>query len=56
MRAEMHFRFRCYRTPLFVTGYGQAILPRDRPTWEACSKPFHPDELTERIAQKINSD
>ena len=41
---------------LFVTGYGKAILPRDRPTWEACSKPFHPDELTERLAQKINSD
>ena len=41
---------------LFVTGYGKAILPRDRPTWEACSKPFHPDELTKRLAQKVNSD
>ena len=41
---------------LFVTGYGKAILPQDRPTWEACSKPFNPDELTERLAQKINSD
>ena len=41
---------------LFVTGYGEAILPRDRPTWEACSKPFHPDELTKRLAQKVNSD
>ena len=41
---------------LFVTGYGEAILPRDRPTWEACSKPFHPDELTKRLTQKVNSD
>ncbi len=39
---------------LFVTGYGQAILPRDRPDWEACPKPFHPDELTGRLAQKVN--
>lgn len=31
---------------LFVTGYGQAALSRDRPNREACTKPFHPDHLT----------
>lgn len=40
---------------LFVTGYGQAILPKNRPNWEACPKPFHPDELTERLAQKVKT-
>jgi len=36
---------------LFVTGYGRAVLPRDRPEWEACVKPFDPAQLTERLAQ-----
>ncbi len=40
---------------LFVTGYGQAILPRDRPNWEACPKPFHPADLAERLARKIRA-
>ena len=51
-----HFLERAGIPFLFVTGYGKAILPRDRPTWEACSKPFHPAELTKRLAQKFNSD
>ena len=38
---------------LFVTGYGQAALPKDRPDWEACAKPFHPEQLTERLARKV---
>lgn len=40
---------------LFVTGYGQAALPRDRPRWEACAKPFHPDQLTGCLARKLNA-
>lgn len=40
---------------LFVTGYGQAALPRDRPGWEACTKPFHPDHLTECLARRLKT-
>lgn len=40
---------------LFVTGHGQTILPSNRPSWEACPKPFQPDELTERLAQKVRN-
>ena len=40
---------------LFVTGYGQDALPRDRPDWEACSKPFFPEQLAKRLAQKVKA-
>ncbi len=38
---------------LFVTGYGQAALPKDRPNWVACTKPFHPDHLTDCLARRM---
>jgi DNA-binding NtrC family response regulator len=38
---------------LFATGYGQAVLPLDRPNWEACPKPFTSRELTGRLARKV---
>jgi len=40
---------------LFVTGYGQAALPRDRPKWVACNKPFHLDHLTECLARRLRT-
>ena len=40
---------------LFVTGYGQAALPRDRADWEACTKPFQPRQLLERLARKVQA-
>ena len=40
---------------LFVTGYGQDALPRDRPDWEACSKPFFPEQLAKRLARKVKA-
>ena len=40
---------------LFLTGYGQDALPRDRPDWEACSKPFFPEQLAKRLAQKVKA-
>ena len=40
---------------LFVTGYGQAALPHDRPDWEAVGKPFFPDQVAERLAQKVRT-
>lgn len=39
---------------LFVTGYGQAALPPDRPHWRACAKPFQPLHLTECLARTMN--
>ncbi len=38
---------------LFVTGYGQAALPDDRPAWEAVGKPFLPGQLADRLARKV---
>lgn len=40
---------------LFLTGYGQGALPRDRPDWEACSKPFFPEQLAKRLARKVEA-
>ncbi len=39
---------------VFVTGYGQAALPRDRPDWEAYAKPFQSDWLTAQLARKFD--
>jgi DNA-binding NtrC family response regulator len=36
---------------LFVTGYGQAILPRS--DWECCTKPSQPEHLLEGLARKL---
>ena len=38
---------------LFVTGYGQSILPGDRPEWEACTKPFLSRQLVECLTRKL---
>jgi DNA-binding NtrC family response regulator len=40
---------------LFVTGYGRAILPRDRSNWEACTKPFQPEQLVECLTRKLKA-
>ncbi len=40
---------------LFLTGYGDIALPRDRPDWKAHSKPFHPSHLIDCLAQKIKA-
>ena len=39
---------------LFVTGYGDAALPKDRPGWEACPKPFQPGQLAAHLARKVS--
>lgn len=38
---------------VFVTGYGAAAIPRDRPSWEACSKPFRFDVLAGMLVSKV---
>lgn len=40
---------------LFLTGYGQAALPPDRPDWEACPKPFELDQLTQQLVRKLQA-
>ncbi len=40
---------------LFVTGYGQAAMPQDRPDWEACPKPFQLAQLTQRLVRKLQA-
>ncbi len=40
---------------LFVTGYGQAALPPNRPLWRACAKPFQPQHLTECLARTMEA-
>ncbi len=40
---------------LFVTGYGQAALPRDRPDWAACTKPFRPDHLFDCLTRRLQT-
>jgi DNA-binding response OmpR family regulator len=36
---------------LFVTGYGDRVLPFDRPHWSTCTKPFHAQEVLQRLAR-----
>ena len=38
---------------LFLTGYGKAALPPERPNWKACVKPFQPEHLTQMLTQLI---
>ena len=40
---------------LFVTSYGRAALPQDRPEWEAVAKPFFAEHLAERLARKVRA-
>jgi CheY-like chemotaxis protein len=38
---------------LFLTGYGEAALPQDRPHWEALAKPFRDMQLADRLLSKF---
>lgn len=38
---------------LFVSGYGQAAIPADRPSWRACAKPFRPCELVAMLVGQL---
>jgi DNA-binding response OmpR family regulator len=40
---------------LFVSGYGQAAIPADRPHWRACTKPFREGELMAMLAMQIQN-
>ena len=38
---------------LFVTGYGEKVLPGDRPGWKACAKPFVVAQLKRHLAAAL---
>jgi len=40
---------------LFVTGYGDGALPKDRLDWEACPKPYQPGQLAAHLARKVGA-
>jgi DNA-binding response OmpR family regulator len=40
---------------LFISGYGQAAIPADRPHWLACTKPFRAADLVAMLAAQIRN-
>ncbi len=47
-------RLHARRIPfLLLSGYGETAIPADRPTWQACVKPFRTEELVRRIAALV---
>jgi DNA-binding response OmpR family regulator len=40
---------------LLLSGYGEAAIPHDRPTWAACVKPFRTEELVKRLVALLDS-
>lgn len=40
---------------LFVSGYGQSAVPRDRPAWRVCAKPFRGDDMIRMLTTQILS-
>jgi len=40
---------------LLVSGYGQNAVPRDRPKWRVCSKPFRSTELLGMLAEQLQA-
>lgn len=38
---------------LFVSGYGQSAVPRDRPAWRVCAKPFRGADMVAMLTSQI---
>jgi two-component SAPR family response regulator len=38
---------------ILLSGYGKAAIPKDRPDWTFCCKPFTPDELAEALKRRL---
>jgi CheY-like chemotaxis protein len=38
---------------LFLSGYGPSAIPRDRPDWRVCSKPFRAAELIGMLSEQV---
>lgn len=40
---------------VLLSGYGRDAIPVNHPEWQACSKPFQPEELIAVLAQQARS-
>ena len=38
---------------LLLSGYGQNAIPKDRPNWRVCSKPFKPEGLVAMMVEQV---
>ncbi|WP_284947074.1 response regulator [Acidisoma cladoniae] len=38
---------------VFLSGYGQSAMPRNRPEWKVCSKPFRREALATALASRL---
>lgn len=38
---------------LFLSGYGQGVVPAAHPEWRVCSKPFRPDDLASMLREQL---
>jgi DNA-binding response OmpR family regulator len=38
---------------LFVSGYGQSAVPKDRPNWRVCAKPFRGEEMVRMLTNQV---
>lgn len=38
---------------IFVSGYGQSAVPKSKPNWRICAKPFRGNELAEFLSTQI---
>jgi CheY-like chemotaxis protein len=40
---------------LFLSGYGEAAVPSDHPSWRVCSKPFRSDQLVTMMREQLRA-
>ena len=38
---------------VLLSGYGRDAVPANHPEWQACSKPFQPDELVDMLSRQV---
>jgi DNA-binding response OmpR family regulator len=38
---------------LFLSGYGQSVVPVDHPEWRVCAKPFAPEHLVAMLTEQV---
>jgi DNA-binding response OmpR family regulator len=38
---------------LFLSGYGQGVVPAAHPEWRVCSKPFRPGDLASMLREQL---
>jgi DNA-binding NtrC family response regulator len=38
---------------VLLSGYGRDAVPANHPEWQACNKPFQPDELVDMLSRQV---